>query len=125
MFVRFIGETETWVCFGFCVCLSMPDINKRRYKIKMFTILSHYYYHSIININIQKFRMPVRAEFLSATSYFADADFYPIYRQTFEFSDADPDNYGAGHLNMLAPWHSWQLSKSWLVFMKTRVLRLY
>ena len=33
--------------------------------------------------------------------------------------------YGAGHLNMLAPWHSWQLSKSWLVFMKTRVLRLY
>ena len=24
MFVRFIGETETWVCFGFCVCLSMP-----------------------------------------------------------------------------------------------------
>ena len=25
MFVRFIGETETWVCFGFCVCLSMPE----------------------------------------------------------------------------------------------------
>ena len=24
IFVRFIGETETWVCFGFCVCLSMP-----------------------------------------------------------------------------------------------------
>jgi len=29
MFVHFIGETETWVCFGFCVCLSMDRRRSR------------------------------------------------------------------------------------------------
>ena len=33
MFVRFIGETETWVCFGFCVYLSMPALNTQPLSI--------------------------------------------------------------------------------------------
>jgi len=30
--------------------------------------------------------------------------------------------YGAGHFNLLAPWHSWQRSKKWVYFSMTRPL---
>ena len=41
MFVRFIGETETWACFGFCVCLSMPA----GFSMQAMICPPHYYRH--------------------------------------------------------------------------------
>ena len=33
--------------------------------------------------------------------------------------------YGAGHLAVLASWHSRRVSQKWVVFIKTRKLKVY